>query len=182
MRWGPVVCHFVGRVPGKPLVHAMRIVIVLESSQLLLQIIDVPEEDMVQVLSPDGPDEPFHERVRNGHMGHRSYGLYFKDSEVGHPLAVVEERIMIEAQASRKVVTIEGLVEHSAEGWTVDGHGLDGNANDPERELVHDEQDPVTLEETGFGPEQVQTPETLFAVTEEGEPRGTAIVRGGSKA
>jgi len=87
---------------------------------------------------------------------------------------------MIEAVAYRKVVTGDGPVEHSAEGWTVEGHGLDGNADDPARELVHDEQDPVTLEENGFGPEQVQTPETLFGVTEEGEPRGTAIVRGGS--
>jgi chromosome segregation protein len=36
--------------------------------------------------------------------------------------------------------------------------GLDSKANDPAAELVHHDQNPVTLEQNGFGPKEVQAP------------------------
>jgi len=35
----------------------------LEARKFALQIANIPKGHEVQVLSPDGPDEPFHKRV-----------------------------------------------------------------------------------------------------------------------
>jgi len=94
MRWRPAACHFGGRVSVQPLMHAMGVVVVLEGLQLLLQILGVPEEQMIQILPTDGPDESFHKGMRNRRIGHSSDWQHLEDSEVGCPLAVLEEGIM----------------------------------------------------------------------------------------
>jgi hypothetical protein len=47
--------------------NAHVIVVASESGELALKIHTIPEQDVVQILSPDGADQPFDERVRAGH-------------------------------------------------------------------------------------------------------------------
>ncbi len=70
-----------------------------------------------------------------------------------------------------------GTVEHPAECDTVDGCGMDAEPNDPAGILIHDDQDPVGPQGSRFTPEQVQTPETVFHVANEGQPgRATGVL------
>ena len=43
-------------------------------------------------------------------------------------------------------------------------------SDDSPSELVHDNQDPVGLEENGLAPEQVDAPEAILHVADKGEP------------
>ena len=45
------------------------VVVVLKLSQLLFQIAFVPEKNLIQILSPDGADEPLGEWVRQRCVG-----------------------------------------------------------------------------------------------------------------
>jgi hypothetical protein len=79
-------------------------------------------------------------------------------------------------------------VEHAAERWPIDGHGLHPKADDPAGKLIQDDQDPVTPQQDRFGPEQVQAPETVFGMAQECELRRSvvtalgAVVRGQNSA
>lgn len=67
------------------------------------------------------------------------------------------------------------LVEHAAERPAVHGHGLHPKADDPAGKLIHNDQDPVTPRQDRFGPEQVHSPETVFAMTQERKPRRSVV-------
>src|ERR1039458_3729001 len=69
----------------------------------------------------------------------------------------------------------DGLVEHAAERWTVNGNGLHTKADDPADKLVYDHQNPVTPQQDRFGSEQVQAPETVFGMTQQREPRRSMV-------
>jgi hypothetical protein len=43
-------------------------------------------------------------------------------------------------------------------------------ADDATRELVHDNKDPVALQENGFTPEKINAPETVLGVSDESQP------------
>ena len=82
---------------------------------------------------------------------------------------------MVQAEPSREALTANGLVEHATESGAINGDGLNAKTNNPTGEDIHQDQDPMTLEEDGFGAEQVKAPQTVFGLTQEGEP-GWAIV------
>jgi hypothetical protein len=82
-----------------------------------------------------------------------------------------EQRIMIGTEPRGQPLLGNGLVEHAAERWPIDGHGLHPKTDDPAGELIHDDQDPLTPQQDRFGPEQVQAPEAVFGMTQEREPR-----------
>jgi hypothetical protein len=44
---------------------AVSIVVSLEVIELSLQIGDIPEQNPVEILAPDGPDQPFDEGMGN---------------------------------------------------------------------------------------------------------------------
>ena len=51
---------------------------------------------------------------------------------------------------------------------------MDAEPNDAARILIHDDQDPVSPQRGRLAPEQIHTPETVFHVAQERQPRGTA--------
>ena len=69
-----------------------------------------------------------------------------------------------------------GTVEHPAESDPIDFSRMDAEANDPARALIHDDQDPVGPQGGRLTPEQIHTPEAVFHVTQERQPRGTTGV------
>src|SRR5664279_1154634 len=78
---------------------------------------------------------------------------------------------MIRTEPRRQTLPGDGLVEHAAERWPVDCRGLHAKADDPAGKLIPDDQNPVTPQQDRFGSKQVQAPETVFGMTQEGEPR-----------
>lgn len=67
----------------------------------------------------------------------------------------------------------KGAVEHPTEYDTVDCAGMDTEAKDPARILIHDDQDPVGPQGGRLAPEQIHAPEALFHVAQERQPGGT---------
>ena len=62
---------FGGGFPRERAVDARFIIVGGESIELALKIQTSPEQDPVQVLSANGADQPFDERVGAGHEGYR---------------------------------------------------------------------------------------------------------------
>ena len=69
-----------------------------------------------------------------------------------------------------------GAVEHPAKSDTIDGSGMDAEPDDPAGVLIHDDQDPVDPQRGRFAPEQIDTPEAVLDVAQEGQPGWTAGV------
>ena len=57
-----------------------------------------------------------------------------------------------------------------AQGDTIDITGMDTEAYDAPSELIHDHEHPVALQVNGFTPEQVNAPEAVPHVSQEGQP------------
>jgi hypothetical protein len=85
-------------VPVQPLVHTKTVIIPLEKHQLSLQIRHVPNEQMIQILPTDGPDESFRERMRPGNVRHRLHCLHPQHPEVGLPALELKQGIVVETE------------------------------------------------------------------------------------
>lgn len=69
----------------------------LERGEFSPEIRSSPERHLIKILAPQCADQPFHEGVRERHVGH---GLDFPDlqhSQVRSPAMKFEERIVIGA-------------------------------------------------------------------------------------
>ncbi len=62
------------------------------------------------------------------------------------------------------------LIEHLAKRGAIDIASVHPKADDAPGELVHDNLDPVGLEENGLAPEQIDAPEAILQVADKGEP------------
>jgi len=71
----------------------------------------------------------------------------------------------------------DGAVKHATECDTIDRAAMDAEPYDPARVLIHDEQDPVGTQRCRLAPEQIHTPEAVFHVAEESEPRWASRIR-----
>lgn len=60
----------------------VTVVIVLERSQLPVQVSDIPKQDLVEILTADGPDQPFDEGVRDRYLRYRFNLLDTQNSQV----------------------------------------------------------------------------------------------------
>jgi len=76
-------------------VGAVVIVVLLKIAQLGLQIRRAPEQDPVQVLAPNRPDQSLDERVRKWHVRDRFDFNHIENSKVSLTLMESIERIMI---------------------------------------------------------------------------------------
>jgi hypothetical protein len=160
-------------------VDARLIVVASESGELALKIHTTPEEDVVQMLSPDGADQPFDERVR---AGHERYGLDFVNFEypqVRPPPMEAEQRIVVGTEMLRERLSRSGLVKHATDRHAIDVSRLDANADDPACEQIHDDHDPVALEHNRFTSEQIDAPQAVLHISDGREPE-RSLGSGGS--
>ena len=79
---------------------------------------------------------------------------------------------MVQTEPNWKALAGDGLVEHA----TKYRDGLHPKANDPPSEDIYDGQNPITLEQNGFRAKQVDAPQAVFGLAEQGEP-GWSVVR-----
>jgi hypothetical protein len=117
---------------------------VFEQLQYSLQVVCSPKEQAIQILSADSCDEPFDKWMGPRNLGHRLHRLNVQDPQIGLPAVEPEQRIMIGTEPYGRTLPGDGLVEHAAERWTVDGNGLHPKADDAAGKLIHDDQNPVT--------------------------------------
>jgi hypothetical protein len=62
------------------------------------------------------------------------------------------------------------VIEHPAQGDTVDFTGVSAEANNAAGELIHDHQDPMTLQRDRLAAKQIHAPQTVFHVAKESQP------------
>jgi hypothetical protein len=92
-------------------VDARLIVVASESGELALKIQSVPEPELVQILSADGADQSFDERVSAGHEGYGLDLVNFEYPQVRSPAMESEQRIVVCTQMLRERLSRSGLVE-----------------------------------------------------------------------
>ena len=160
--------------------YTRRVVELFEQLQLSYQVICRPKEQTVQILPAEGPDEPFDKWMGPGNLRHRLHRFHVQDPQIGLPAVEPEQRIMIGTEPRGQPLLGNGLIEHAAERWPIDGNRLHPKTDDAAGKLIHDDQDPVTPQQDRFGPEQVQAPETVFGMTQEREPRRSVVTAVGA--
>ena len=69
--------------------------VILKLPQLLFQIALVPEKSLVQEFSPDGADKPLGKGMGYRHMGNGFYPINFPNPQIGSPLVVAEQGIVV---------------------------------------------------------------------------------------
>ena len=77
---------------------------------------------------------------------------------------------MVRAKIAGRTFVEHNMIEHTAQGGTVDIAGMNAKADNSPCELVHDDQDPVGFEENRFASEQIDAPEAVLHLADEGEP------------
>ena len=93
---------------------------------------------------------------------------------MGLPLVEPIERVVVRAQVVRQpAMPSNSAVEHATECDAIDRARMDAEPNDPARVLIHDDQDPVSPQRGRLAAEQIDTPEAVFHVAQERQPRGT---------
>ena len=181
---GPGHRVFAGKGPRRVAlqrrVAACRVVVGLEVGELPLKITGIPEQHMVQKLSPHRPNQALHEGVRQGHIGHRLDFVDLQNSKIRRPTVRLEQWIMIGTEMSRCAPTMNGGVEHATEAGAIDGPAMHAETDDAMRELVHDHEHPVAPEHDGLASKEVHAPQAVCGVSDERQPRGSGSARGGA--
>ena len=106
--------------------------------------------------------------MRQGNIADGLDFCHFQNLQIGLPLVELIKRIVVGAEVLwQPALPVNGAVKHSTECDSMDRTGMDAEANDPSRVLIHDDQDPVGPQRGRLAPEQIYTPETVFHVAEE---------------
>src|SRR6516165_8193033 len=85
---------------------------------------------------------------------------------------------MIGAEMPWCALTMDGGVEHAADIDAGAGSAVHADANEATRELVHDDQYPISPQHDGLAAKKVDTPEGVGGVSDERQPRGPRSARG----
>ncbi len=94
---------------------------------------------------------------------------HFHYAQIGLPLEEPIKRIMVGAEVFwHRAVASKGAVEHPTKCDTIDRFGMDAESNDSARVLIHDDQNPVGSQRGRFAPEQIDTPDAVLHVAQEG--------------
>lgn len=90
---------------------AVLIVIGSKCFELMLEIGLAPEEHLIQIFSPDGPDESLNEGMRNGSVWDTFDFLYSQYSKIGSPLMRVKNGVIVCTQIFRQNVSCDDFIQ-----------------------------------------------------------------------
>ena len=110
------------------------IVIELEHFEFPRQIHGIPEENTIEVLTPNRPDQPFHEGMRNGGVRNGLDLIDLEHAQVGKPTVKAKQRIMVGTEPFRFALAGSGAIEHPANRDAINRCGRDTETNDAARE------------------------------------------------
>ena len=85
--------------------------------------------------------------------------------------------IVIGGEVPRRGLLGDRAIEHSADRETVKIRQRDAKANDAAGEDIHCYHYPVAFEQNRFAPKEVDAPQAVLSVPDDGEPRGTTTAR-----
>jgi hypothetical protein len=86
----------------------------------------------------------------------------------------LEQQIMVGAYAGGGGLPGHGAVEDSTDRHSIEVTGLSFEADDALGELVHNDEYPMGVQQNGLTAKEIDTPETVFRVPKEGQPRGAS--------
>src|SRR5580693_4041557 len=78
---------------------------------------------------------------------------------------------MVRAEVGRWRVTPRRSVEHATQPHAIHGTAVYAEAHDTTRELVHHHEHPVCAQDGRFAAKQIDAPQTVLRVPEDGEPK-----------
>ena len=162
--------------------NAMSIIIVFVFVQLARQVCGIPKEYAIKILAPDCSDEPFDKRMGDRSVRNRLDLLDLNHAQVGEPTAKAEERIVIGTNVFRFALPGGGGIEHATHRHAINACRGDSKADDTTGEDVHDQQDPMAAQDDRFKAEQIDAPDTIFCLSDKGQPGWTIAMRLGSSA
>ena len=88
--------------------------------------------------------------------------LNTQNPQIGFPLVISEQWVIVRTEVVRNTLGRNSLVEHEAQGDTINVAGMEAKADDTPRELIHDHKHPVALQKNGFTSKQVNAPKTVL--------------------
>ena len=151
--------------------RAMMVKIGFEIEQLAFEIGSCPEQRTIQALSAESANQALYKGMGQGNIGDGFDLGHLQYPQVGLPLLNPIKGIMVGAEVLRHpALPSNGAVEHPAKCDTVDGPGMNAEPQDATRVLIHEDQDPVSLQRIRFAPEQIYTPEAVLQVSKESQP------------
>jgi hypothetical protein len=124
----------------------MSVVINLIAVQLSFKIALVPKQSLIEVFTPDGPDQSLDESIRTGRAGDGLDLIDLKDPKVRQPALKTKKRIVIRGKIFRHALSRDRVVEQPAHARPVEIGG-NAKADDPVSEDIHHHHDPVALEQ-----------------------------------
>jgi hypothetical protein len=106
---------------GQSGVAAMSVVINLIAVQLSFKIALVPKQSLIEVFTPDGPDQSLDESMRTGCAGDGLDLIDLKDPKVRQPALKTKKRIVIRGKIFRHALSRDRVVEQPAHARPVCG-------------------------------------------------------------
>src|SRR5207245_3243025 len=92
-----------------------------------------------QALSSYRPDQPFHERMRQGHTRNGLNFRYLQNPEVSLPLMEPIQRIVVRAEIFRHRLLANRLLEHPTQCQPIDDSSVNAKPDDAACELRSEE-------------------------------------------
>src|SRR5687767_1007486 len=104
---------------------------------------------------------------------------HIKDAQVGLPAMKFKQRVVVAAEVLRQYwCARDYLIKHSTQGWTINRDWLHGEADDAPGELIHHHHHPVRLDDQRFTTKEIDAPEAVLGMSEEGQPGRTVGAAG----
>src|SRR5271156_491023 len=152
-------------------VAAMSVVVTFVALELPFKIALVPNQSLIEIFAPDGPDQSLDESMRAGCAGNGLDLINLKDPKVRQPALKTKQRIVIRGKIFRHSLSQDSQVEHPAHAGSIEIGGGDSKADNPAREDVHHHHDRIALEQDRLTAEEVDAPKAIFGLPDNREPR-----------
>ena len=149
--------------------HALLVVIGLEWIELPRHVVNIPEEDVVQILTPDGPDQSFDARMRARDEGQGLHVVDVKHAPGGSPAMKGEQRLIVGGQMGWRSMTGHGTGEHPANRNPITVSRRSAESTDTPRAHVHHPHHPVALESDRLASEEIDAPEVVRPRAKDGQ-------------
>jgi len=141
-----ILTHLGRRLATKGAVNSAFVVIIAKRAQFPLQVQRIPEQRLVEKLSTYRSDQALNEGVAQRHIRHRLDRLDVQYPQAGLPSVISRQRIMIGAEITRKRVSRDHAIEHTAQRQTVHIANVNSKSDDSPAELIHHDRDPMGLQ------------------------------------
>ena len=120
------------------------IVIAREPFQFPRQIHGIPQENTIEVLTPDRLDQPFYEGMGNWSVRNRFDLVDLQYAQVSKSAVESKQGIMVGTQVVRQRLAGDDVIEHATYGHAVNVSGCYTDVDDAASEQIHHHQHPVT--------------------------------------